>query len=62
MANWVVANWMVLICAVCASLAAGVALAYGLCVAMFTLFRAHSLSVASSAARQTARQTVIAGS
>jgi len=52
------ANWVVLICAVLASLAGGVALAYGICVAMFTAFRVHSQSVATSASRQ----TVIAGS
>jgi hypothetical protein len=51
------ANWVVLICAVLASLAGGVALAYGVCVTMFTAFRIHSRNVALSAARQ----TVIAG-
>jgi hypothetical protein len=48
------ANWIVLICAVLASLAGGVVLAYGVCVTMFTAFRLHSRNVASSAARQTA--------
>jgi hypothetical protein len=48
------ANWIVLICAVLASLAGGVILAYGVCVTMFTAFRLHSRNVASSAARQTA--------
>jgi len=48
------ANWVVLICAVLASLAGGVALAYGVCVAMFTAFRIHSQSVAPAPARQTA--------
>jgi hypothetical protein len=50
------ANWFVLICAVLASLSAGVALAYGVCVTLFTLFRAHSQSVA------TTRQAAIVGS
>ena len=37
---------VVLICAVCASLAGGVLLAYGICNAMFHLFRIHSIQVA----------------
>ncbi|HXB62708.1 MAG TPA: hypothetical protein VNU94_07665 [Acidobacteriaceae bacterium] len=48
------ANWIVLICAVLASLASGVVLAYGICISMFTAFRIHSQNVASSAARRTA--------
>jgi len=54
------ANWVVLVCAVLASLASGVVLAYGICLAMFSIFRVHSRSVASSAAA--ARRTAIAGS
>jgi len=53
------ANWVVLICAVLASLAGGVVLAYGVCVAMFTAFRVHSQSVATESS---ARHTVIANS
>ena len=52
------ASWVVLICAVFASLTGGVALAYGVCAALFTAFRVHSQSVASTAAQQ----TVVAGS
>lgn len=52
------ANWVVLICAVLASLASGVVLAYGICLVMFSAFRFHSRSVASSAA---ARRTVVTG-
>jgi len=37
---------VVLICAVLASLAGGVLLAYGICDAMFHLFRIHSIQVA----------------
>jgi nitrate reductase NapE component len=48
------ATWIVLICAVMASLAAGVVLAYGICMGMFTAFRIHSQNVASTAARRTA--------
>ena len=55
------ANWIVLICAVLASLASGVVLAYGICMSMFTAFRIHSLNVASTAAKHTARQTAVAG-
>ena len=37
---------VVLLCAVLASLAGGVLLAYGLCDAMFNLFRIHSIQAA----------------
>lgn len=37
---------VVLLCAVLASLAGGVLLAYGLCDAMFALFRIHSIQAA----------------
>jgi len=55
------ANWVVLICAVLASLAGGVVLAYGICVAMFNAFRVHSQSVSQSVAPAPARQTAVAG-
>jgi len=35
-----------LICAVLASLASGVLIAYGLCLGMFRLFRVHSIQAA----------------
>ena len=35
-----------LVCAVLASLSAGVLFAYGICVAMFKVFRIHSIQVA----------------
>lgn len=38
---------VVLICAVLASLAAGVLLGYGVCLAMFRAFRVHSRQVTS---------------
>jgi hypothetical protein len=41
---------VVLICAVLASLAAGVLLAYALCDSMFHLFRIHSIQVAQQRA------------
>ena len=37
---------LMLVCAVLASLSAGVLLAYGMCVAMFHVFRIHSIQVA----------------
>lgn len=37
---------IVLVCAVLASMAAGVLVAYGLCYAMFALFRIHARKVA----------------
>jgi hypothetical protein len=38
-----------LVCAVLASLASGVLVAYGVCVAMFGLFRMHAMQVAVKA-------------
>ena len=43
---------IVLIAAVLASLGAGVLLAYGVCLAMFGLFRIHVRQVAAGTARQ----------
>ncbi len=39
---------IVLVCAVLASLAAGVLLAYGVCQAMFVIFHSHARKVAES--------------
>ena len=46
---------VVLICAVLASLAAGVLLAYGLCLAIFSAFRVHFRQVTSH------KQAVLSG-
>ena len=54
-----VSTSVVLVCAVLASLAGGVALAYGLCLVMFESFRVHSQKVdrerTSAASVKTAR-------
>jgi len=42
---------IVLVCAVLASLAAGVLLAYGICQAMFALFHSHARKIARTASR-----------
>jgi hypothetical protein len=42
---------IVLICAVLASLAIGVLVAYGICIAMFKIFRIHARQVAVKSAR-----------
>jgi hypothetical protein len=42
-----VSSSIVLISAVLASLAAGVLIAYGICVSMFRLFRMHAMQVAA---------------
>ena len=42
---------IVLICAVLASLAIGVLVAYGVCMAMFKVFRIHARQVAVKSAR-----------
>lgn len=38
---------VLLVCAIAASLGAGVLLAYGICLAMFRLFRIHATQVAA---------------
>jgi len=43
----VVNSSIVLICAVLASLASGVVVAYGVCMAMFGVFRMHARQVAA---------------
>ena len=45
-----VATSIVLVCAVLASLAAGVLVAYGVCVSMFEIFRIHSTQVRAARA------------
>lgn len=53
---------IVLISAVLASLAVGVLLAYGVCIAMFRLFRIHARQVAAgSAQRVAARSQTVQG-
>jgi uncharacterized protein (DUF2062 family) len=37
---------LMLVCAVLASLALGVLVAYGICLTMFSIFRVHSVSAA----------------
>ena len=52
---------VVLMCAVLASLAGGVLLAYGICTAMFNMFRIHSIQAAQQrAARREAQQLAAA--
>jgi uncharacterized protein (DUF2062 family) len=43
-----VATWFVVICAVLASLAGGVMLAYGICVGMFSILRVRQQTVAAT--------------
>ena len=45
---------IMLVCAVLASLAVGVLVAYGVCIAMFSAFHMHARQVAGNAARQVA--------
>lgn len=45
---------LMLLCAVVASLGLGVAVAHGLCVAMFGIFRIHARQVAAARAPQAA--------
>lgn len=49
-----------LICAVLASLAVGVLVAYGVCMAMFGVFRIHARQVAESSARRVVASTQVA--
>lgn len=48
---------IVLVCAVLASLAVGVLVAYGVCIAMFGMFRIHARQVAESSARNVVAST-----
>jgi len=56
------AMWVMLVCAVMASMAGGVMLAYGLCNALFTTLRMHARTVSPVSVPATGRQTVVAGS
>jgi predicted phage tail protein len=56
----VVISSIVLICAVLASLAVGVLVAYGVCMAMFGVFRIHARQVAESSARRVVASTQVA--
>ena len=51
---------VVLLCAVLASFAGGVLLAYGICNAMFHLFRIHSIQAAQQRAARRAQQQIAA--
>jgi hypothetical protein len=48
----VVNSSIVLVSAVLASLAVGVLVAYGVCIAMFSAFQMHARQIAGNAARQ----------
>jgi predicted phage tail protein len=52
---------IVLISAVLASLAAGVLVAYGICMAMFGVFRIHARQVAEKSAAQSVVARVVQG-
>jgi hypothetical protein len=56
-----VSSSIVLICAVLASLAIGVLAAYGVCIAMFNIFRIHARQVAVKSARGVAPARVVQG-
>ena len=47
-------SWIMLVCAVLASLAVGVLMAYGVCIAMFRIFHMHARQVAGNMARRVA--------
>ncbi|WP_158944889.1 hypothetical protein [Granulicella sp. S190] len=51
---------IMLVSAVLASLAVGVLVAYGVCIAMFSAFQMHVRQVAGSAARQVAATVQVA--
>ena len=54
-----VTSSIVLIAAVLASLAAGVLVAYGVCIVMFRVFRMHAQQVAAGSARRVAAQAQV---
>ncbi|MBB5328046.1 hypothetical protein [Tunturiibacter gelidoferens] len=53
---------IMLVCAVLASLAVGVLVAYGVCIAMFRAFHMHARQVAGNAARRVAATAQVAKS
>lgn len=55
----IVYSSIVLICSVLASLAIGVLAAYGICIAMFNIFRIHARQVAVKSARGVAPARVV---
>jgi hypothetical protein len=57
----VVMGTLMLICAVAASLAFGVLVAYGICQVMFRLFRVHATAVAKTRVSAPAVQMAIEG-
>ncbi|WP_255462200.1 hypothetical protein [Granulicella sp. WH15] len=52
---------IVLVCAVLASLAAGVLIAYGVCVSLFELFRIHANQVRAARVSSVAPARVVEG-
>jgi predicted phage tail protein len=50
---------IVLICAVLASLAVGVLVAYGVCIAMFGLFQMHARQVAGNVSQRAVAQAPV---
>jgi uncharacterized membrane protein SpoIIM required for sporulation len=52
---------IVLVCAVLAAMAAGVLIAYGVCHAMFALFRIHARQVGRSSADVVSAPQVVEG-
>jgi nitrate reductase NapE component len=59
--EWVVNSSIVLISAVFASLAIGVLVAYGICMAMFGIFRIHARQVAAEKSAQNVVARVVEG-
>lgn len=51
---------IVLVCAVLASLATGVLVAYGVCLGLFQIFRIHARHVAAISVQRVAQSTVAA--
>ena len=51
---------IVLVCAVLASLAVGVLVAYGVCLGLFQIFRIHAQHVAAASVQRVAQSTAAA--
>ena len=52
---------LMMVCAVLASLALGVLVAYGICLAMFRVFRVHAESAARGRVKATATRVALEG-
>jgi uncharacterized protein (DUF2062 family) len=59
--DWAVISSLMMVCAVLASLALGVLVAYGICQVMFRVFRVHAESAARERVQSAATRVALEG-